>query len=259
MPFDKCKLCLRVADLQNSHLMPASLFKKARIPSASNPNPLLVTDTGAVQTSHQIRNFLLCRDCEQLFSKNGENYVMSQVFDGQSKKFPLLDILQAAKPTWGGPEFIGYELSATRAIDRDKLGYFALSVFWRASVHIWRERGEKSVTIDLGRHYNETFRTYLLGQAGFPPDVVLLSIVCTDALSHDCFYVPSLGSKKLERTYSFMAKGLNFLMVIGKQSREPAVRELCTVTSAGRLIFSRSCEAKSLEAFHRLMRLHPTE
>ena len=161
MPHAKCKLCLRITDLQNSHLMPASLYKKSRIPSTSNPNPTLVTEKGSKQTSRQIRNFVLCHDCEQLFSKNGESYVMTQVFDGKSKKFPLLDTLQATAPTWGGPEFVGYELAATPDLDREKLGYFALSVFWRASVHIWRERGEEPVTLELGksttRHSGSTF------------------------------------------------------------------------------------------------------
>ena len=125
--------------------MPSSLFKKSRIPSASNPNPLLVTETGSVQTSRQIRNFVLCSDCEQLFNNKGENYVMTQLFDGKTKKFPFLDTLLASTPLWGGPEFIGYELAVTPSIDRDKLGYFALSVFWRASVHLartWAEAGD---------------------------------------------------------------------------------------------------------------------
>lgn len=129
VPIGKCKLCLRTADLQNSHLVPASLYKKSRIPGASNPNPTLVTEKGTKQTSRQIRNFVLCRDCEQLFSKNGENYVMTQVFDGNTKKFPLLDVLHATTPTWGGPEFVGYDLTVTPAVDRNRLAYFALSVF----------------------------------------------------------------------------------------------------------------------------------
>ncbi len=238
--------------------MPASLYKKSRIPSARNPNPTLITEKGTKQTSRQIRNFVFCRDCEQLFSKNGENYTMTQVFDGNTKKFPLLDVLDATTPTWGGPEFVGYDLTATPAIDRDRLAYFALSVFWRASIHIWRESGEEPVTLDLGKVYNETFRKYLLRQAGFPSDVVLLIIACTDALSQDTFYVPSLGSKNLERTYSFMAKGMNFLMIVGKQLRAPAVRDLCAVTGKRRLILSRSCESKVQGAYDRLARMQGT-
>lgn len=255
MPIGKCKLCLLTADLQNSHLMPASLYKKARIPGATNPNPTFISEKGSKQTSRQLRNFVLCRDCEQLLSKNGENYVMTQVFDGNSKRFPLLEALRVTSPTWGGPEFVGYDLASTPAINRDQLGYFALSVFWRASVHIWRERGEEPMSIELGKVYNEALRQYLLGQMGFPANVVLLVIACTDALSQDMFSVPSLGLRNLERTYSFMAKGLNFLMIVGKQLRAPAVRELCAVTGKRRLILARSCESKMHGAYDRLARL----
>ena len=76
----KCKLCLQVRDLQNSHLMPAALYKKSRTQGAANPNPMQVTERGSIQTSRQMRNYVLCRDCEQLFSKRGENYAMAQVF-----------------------------------------------------------------------------------------------------------------------------------------------------------------------------------
>jgi hypothetical protein len=254
MPREKCKLCLRVSDLQKSHLLPASLFKKSRTSGASNPNPMFVTEKRGVQTSHQLRDFVLCRDCEQLLSRKGEAYTMTQVFDGS--KFPLLDTLHTSTPTWGGPEFVGYDLLATPSIDRDQLGYFALSVFWRASVHIWRERGEKPLMIDLGEHYNEALRQYLLGQAGFPPNVVLLVIACTDALSRDSFYTPSMGRKGTDRTYSFMAKGINFLMIVGKQMQAPEIKGLCAVTGQRRMILSRSCEAKVTEAFRRLMRTH---
>jgi len=250
----KCNLCLQVNDLQNSHLMPSSLFKKSRTPGNSNPNPMVVTARRSVQTSRQLRNFVLCRACEQLFSRKGEAYVMTQVFDGT--KFPLLDTLRASTPTTVEPEFLGYDLAAAPSIDREQLGYFALSVFWRASVHVWREPGQEPITIDLGTN-NEPFRKYLLGQAGFPPNVVLLVIACTDALSHESFYPPSLGRKAGDTTYSFLAKGLNFLMVVGKQT-PPLLRERCAVTGQGRLIFSRNCEEKVLQAFHRLMRLHKT-
>ncbi len=254
MPLGKCKLCLQVKELQNSHLLPASLFRKSRS-SGANPNPMFVSEKGAVQTSRQLKNHVLCRDCEQLFSRNSENYVMTQVFDGRTKAFPLLEALQASPATWIKREWIGYALSTTPGIDRKKLGYFALSVFWRASIHTWRLPGEKPITINLGRRYNESFRRYLLGQTTFPENVALLVIACSDSLSQDSFWVPSLGDKSIDRTYSFMAKGLNFLMIIGKEMRAPAVRQLCAVTGAQGLILSRSCEAKALEAFHRLMRL----
>ena len=246
----QCKLCLQLRDLQNSHLMPAALYKKSRNQASSNPNPMQVTARRSVQTSRQLRNYVLCRDCEQLFSKQGENYVMTQVFDGS--KFPLLDTLRASTPSWRpGPGFTGYDMTSLPGVDREQLGYFAASVFWRASVHVWREAGEKAITIDLGA-YNEPFRKYLIGQDRFPENVAMLIIVCTDTISHESFYTPSLGRTGSDRTYSFMAKGLNFLMVVGKQVPQE-LRNLCAVTGTRKFILARDCEAKTLSAFHSLM------
>ena len=54
-----------------------------------------------------------------------------------------------------------------------------------------------------------------------------------------------------------MAKGLNFMMAIGK--RVPTtLRNLCAVKGASRMILLRDCEQKTLEAFHRLMRAQET-
>jgi hypothetical protein len=78
--------------------MPSALWEKSRIMCASNPNPMKVTKQGAVQTSRQLRNFVFCRDCEQLFSKLAENYVMTQVFESKSNTFPLLDPLRRRQP-----------------------------------------------------------------------------------------------------------------------------------------------------------------
>ncbi len=42
-------------------------------------------------------------------------------------------------------------------------------------------------------------------------DVVVLVIVCTDSISRKSFFPQSLGKKDSDRTYIFMAKGLNLL------------------------------------------------
>ena len=135
----KCKLCLQMRDLRDSHLMAAALYKESRTPGNRNPSPLRVTERASIQTSHQLSNFAFCDDCEQLLSKNGEQYVMSQVYDGKTGRFPLLDTLRASTPSWKQPGLRRYDAGAAPSIDSDKLGYFAASVFWRASVHIWQE------------------------------------------------------------------------------------------------------------------------
>jgi hypothetical protein len=79
----------------------------------------------------------------------------SQASDGQSS----LPIAGAANHS---------NQAESPTVDRDRLGYFALSVFWRASVHIWKQRDGASITIDLGKSYDESLRQFLLGQSALP-------------------------------------------------------------------------------------------
>jgi len=127
-----------------------------------------------------------------------------------------------------------------------------LSVFWRASVHTWERNSEEPISIDLGP-YEEDLRQYLLGQTSFPANVVLHVVVCSDALSQDMFYAPSRGRKKEDTTYTFQARGLNFLMTVGKRIPH-LIRQSCSVTGPDQWITLRSCEDKVRKAEVRLRR-----
>ena len=61
-----------------------------------NPNPIVMTRNVVVPTSNQMRDYLLCDECERRFSEHGENSIARQVYDGTS--FPLLDRLNVAVP-----------------------------------------------------------------------------------------------------------------------------------------------------------------
>jgi hypothetical protein len=250
MPQGQCKLCLKIKDLQDSHFMPASLYRATRNPGASNPNPTVMTSRGTVQTSQQMKDFLLCMDCEDLFNQQGERYVLGQV--SRRGRFPFLETLQKATPTKIAAGFTWYDIVAVPNVDREKLGYFALSVFWRAAVHVWRKPDPAPEPIDLGP-YEETLRKYLLGQTRFPANVVLFVIVCTDTVSQDSFHVPSRGRKEQDTTHTFQARGINFFMTIGKRIPE-TMRKNCSVTSVDKWIFLRSCEEKLIAAAKRLQR-----
>ena len=250
MPQGQCKLCLKTKNLQDSHFKPAALYKATRNPAALNPNPAVITSKGTVQTSLQMKDFLLCKDCEDLFNKNGEKYVMTQVSRGG--RFPLLDMLQRATPTRVAVGFNWYNAVAVPDVDRNKLGYFALSVFWRAAVHVWKKPEPPPTPIELGP-YEEAVRRYLLGETASPANVVLHFIVCTDATSQDSFHVPSRGRKGEDTTYTFQTRGINFFMNVGKRIPE-AMRKNCSVTSVDKWIFSRSCEEKLIAAAMHLQR-----
>src|SRR5262245_51549264 len=98
MPIGICKLCLLNRNLRDSHLMPRSLYKKARRDGPGNQDPLVITKTSRKPSSHQITDYVFCGDCEHRFNVNGENYVM-QLVAKRNLDFPLLDTLRGATPT----------------------------------------------------------------------------------------------------------------------------------------------------------------
>src|SRR6266566_1683964 len=134
MPQGQCKLCLQDKNLRDSHLLPRALYKMTRDPARNPPDPIVITSKITVRTSKQVKDYLLCQDCEHLFNKNGEHWVMQQVYNG--KDFPLFDRLKLALHVYADPILQAYSGTAV-GIDTGKLAYFALSVLWRASVHKW--------------------------------------------------------------------------------------------------------------------------
>jgi hypothetical protein len=72
-----CKLCLRDGvELQRSHLLSAAVYRILRDDGvAPNPNPVLITPEGRVQSNQQQWAHLLCRSCEALLSRVGEDWV----------------------------------------------------------------------------------------------------------------------------------------------------------------------------------------
>lgn len=210
MPIGVCKLCLQQRELQDSHFIPRAVYKCLRTPKDKNPNPVVVGRRITCTTSRQMKDYVLCADCEERFNKNGETWMMRQLWNGQ--RFPLGDRLNVALPhyTFERAETLVFSGTAV-GIETAKLGYFALSVFWRAAVHAWKmPHGEKTRKINLG-FAEEPIRKFLLGQASFPKDVVLMVTVCTDKESKGSFYVPSQVFGTPIVRFAFLALGVHFM------------------------------------------------
>lgn len=244
-----CKLCGLQKDLQDSHLMPAGIYRRTRSPGAPVQDPLSVFDGGIQATSEQLTDFVFCSDCEERFNKYGENYIHRMV--STKDDFPLLDILNASRNTplkeWGR-----YAERDTPTIDRAKIAYFAVSVFWRASVHVWKWNDGRKVTIDLGKQYNESCRRYLLGETQFPEHLSLFVIVATDVLTQDTFVMPGTTGR-LDGGgwgHSMGARGIIFWLTLGKD-RPKHARETCCITSTEKWIWTRDYREKTLEAIER--------
>jgi hypothetical protein len=136
-----CMLCQRSAEPQNSHLVPAALYKRALDLSNKNPHPLLFSAQGERQTARQATKPLLCRDCEQLFHRHGEDWTLRHAASTPTT-FPLRGVLLSHKAHRITEDLHYFCTDEMPSVDADALGYFALSVIWRASVCDWKIDGE---------------------------------------------------------------------------------------------------------------------
>jgi hypothetical protein len=231
-----CKLCLREKDLQSSHFLPAATYKSLLNPEETNPSPYLMSETKTVESSRQIKDYVLCGDCERLFNDNGERWVLARM--AAEGKFPLREMLRKAIPIRSIPGLTTYAAGTIAEIDVDKLEYFALSVFWRAAVHDWKPIfGEKYERLELGP-YRERLREFLFGIAPFPSNVITMVSVYEEEEFVRSMFLPSAGTPRREegRPYSFLIPGIQFSMVLGNRLRAES-RELSSHLKPERRIF----------------------
>ena len=127
-----CRLCLRPAvELQDSHVMPAGIYS---IVCGEHANPVHVNRTVAIATSKQVRAHLLCSDCEQRFSKRGEDWTIRNCWHALDD-FTLHDGLGSSTAKATGDGLHMYLTGDVPELKIDQLVYFAASVFWRAAAH----------------------------------------------------------------------------------------------------------------------------
>jgi hypothetical protein len=174
MPTGQCRLCLETKALRDSHLIPAAFYRLLRTPGKKNPNPIVVNPNFQGRTSEQVRGRLLCGTCEDRFNLAGEDWVLRNCWRSRTQ-FRLRGALLAATPIRSNPPYEGFAGASIPGVDVDKLAYFAASIFWRGCLHGWRgARGHVQDPLMLGRYAHE-LRLFLLGERGFPADVVLVT------------------------------------------------------------------------------------
>jgi hypothetical protein len=206
---------------------------------------MVVDRWGRARVGKHVTADLLCSDCENRISTNGENYVMRQVWNG--KEFPLLNRLNVALEVRKLDDVLVYSGSAA-GIDTEKLAYFALSVLWRASIREWRTSKLATFRLPLGQD-EEPLRQYLKGETEFPANVSVIVTVCTDIYSR-VFHLPTVATFPIPITaYSFVALGVNFLVIMGPFAPE----KVCCVRSREKVISKRNCGRKMLEAYAYLL------
>lgn len=151
-----CRLCLLEKDLLKSHYMPDALYP-------SNLEFEVLTTTASFPKGDELKDWLLCKECECLFERNGESHVLLKILPKLAKKsFPLHERLSVFPPCEEDPSFKRYDADAV-GLEMDKFAYFTLSVIWRGAVHKWEKSdGTRTKRLRLGG-FEEPIRLYLLG------------------------------------------------------------------------------------------------
>ena len=171
-------------------------------------------------SSEQATAYLLCGECEERFNSGGETWVLKNCWHSEVD-FPLRSNVIAIAPSpLSTPGFTIFESVCSEAIDAVKLTYFGVSIFWRASVHDWVLMRQQPKRLELSP-YEEPLRLFLLEQAGFPSDALMIISVTSamDRMRNMLMTFPFLKSRQPEfRQYRFTIPGITFQLFVGKNT-----------------------------------------
>lgn len=217
-----CRLCDATSvPLQNSHIFPQWAYKRARdkTNAIGAPDPIMVGDGIAVQTSTQITEHMLCADCEQRFSRD-EDYVSKLAFQ-DDETLGLLKFLSpgAIVPTglraFGTPT----RLASIAHLDCQAIARFTASVFWRGHV----ARRQRLDSLRLWNPQAEALRHFLLGRKSLPNRMCMNLFVPVDgddltSMHSSTLTTPATGTKGDDSLHLVLIAGLLFTLTTGSIS-----------------------------------------
>jgi hypothetical protein len=224
-PTERCGLCRRHRLLAASHLLPKSLYRLFQGDEPSSRHPLHLSTQAAMQTSAQMKDYLLCDECEDRFSKRGERWTMGHAYRG-GEQFKLRELLFRTKPYLSVDGSNVYAGSEVEGLDFASLTYFGASVFWRAAARNWSLGRIRYSSIKLGP-YAELLRLYLLDEAPFPTDTISLTVFVSmrePPLLGMHFPVTEAQQEQFMRIHRFHIPGVQFIMSCSKYLRVDQVR-----------------------------------
>ncbi len=216
-------------ELRDSHLLPKAGYRQIT-KSQGGDAPVVMNSKIAISNDEQVLGQVFCKECEDLFNKNGEGWVLKNCYR-VGEGFTLKGALDAAVPEYAdGNRLKVYSTTNLPGIDVPKLAYFAASAFWRSSVHDWKSGGHSFILPTLGTKYEEQFRQYLLGSQNFPEKAMLWLNVITDEELWDYFTFPYGGKEKDYWRTQFQFLGLVFTLYLGNLVPQE-IRRFCLAHS----------------------------
>ena len=218
-----------VGKLHDSHFLPKSVYRLLRRSSNGNVEPGL----DVAQDFHPERlpdeaAASMQRLRSAVCAGVGENYVVPLLNNGRG--FSLLDRLKLALPLYTTATNTAFVCSRSRIVGREDIGYFGLSILWRAAVRPWRTLDGDATSVTLDPAHLELVRGYLAGETPFPDDslAAVTATVATDFLSQNTCFVPSRVRDDAGVASSLLTKGLCAILVFG-ENHPPQMRAISCI------------------------------
>jgi hypothetical protein len=165
----------------------------------------------AFHTDAQIKRYLLCNECEQLFSARGESQV--SLMWATHDNFPLLEQLRCL-PSQAGRRFSMLKSADIPPRILDSLFYFAASVVWRSNCWDWGRYSSEHKG-SLGPSFEKKFVSFLKGENSEIKGARLLVTVNTNAELNGMFGFPYYRRSHSCGFHRFDVLGLHFCFLLG--------------------------------------------
>ncbi len=209
-----CALCLQSKPLLDSHFVPAAIYKNLMDPGGAIKNMIASNRSTASEQSRQVKQYLLCQDCEIRLQQGGESWVLARRFIPNGT-FMLRDLLQQSTPAGARNGATFYTLSSVPTIEQPQLLYFGASIFWRAAVTDWETPVGRYTRLGLGAAFIEELRKYLIGIAPFPADLSLTVVLSASPTPLQATTLPNVTFSGDYEQLDFYMPGIGFTLLSG--------------------------------------------
>jgi hypothetical protein len=209
-----CALCKKSKKLEDSHFMPKSIYRSlSKGFSGHGENIVWISgsEKSAAYISKQAKKYLLCTDCEQKFSRRGENKVIPLMarkngfkLATKIKKFKILSAIE--DETWHFPP--DDDLASS-------FMYFAISIAWRLSATDWGSCDMPETQDSITNESMHSFSEFLLGKTKRPENTYLTIYVDNQEVDTPSMGFPTVKNHKNYQHIVFNIPGIKFSLLTG--------------------------------------------
>lgn len=237
-----CRLCELTRALVESHIIPRGCYSRLSVDGRSLVN---IVRRNAFMSQKQLKVRLLCKACEDKFSKCGERIFFRKCLQ-RDGSFPLMDEIFAHRSDFVGVrDEVVYCAAANTSIDWEPLAYFAVSLFWRtwAAKHKVQDR----ISIDLPIHLEASLMSFLLNPGNVIEHAALTINVNErlPELAEDLRYAYSMPQEQGRlpiddqylRAYGAECLGFVFTLTTGPEPALTYARSNCILSNPEHPIF----------------------